>query len=182
MTPPHGWRIYTHLTYSQFSLSVAHSANSSFLQPSGKYSLHVWVQVQCKAATAFTQSESRRVEARVGSGSQLRNARRNARRPGQSDRRGIENLCFQTTTVAISGFLVSLKVMYGRVKKQKGDLEWLGRKQGPSESLTMCDRRSANGDRRWAVAENVDNLGDKFGGAQISRDQDIDQSEGVDGD
>ena len=46
----------------------------------------------------------------------------------------------------------------------------------------MCDRRSANGDRRWAVAENVDNLGDKFGGAQISRDQDIDQSEGVDGD
>ena len=90
---------------------------------SRKYSLHVWVQVQCKAATAFTQSESRRVEARVGSGSQLRNAPRNARRPGQSDRRGIENLCFQTTTVAISGFLVSLKVMYGRVKKQKGDLE-----------------------------------------------------------
>ena len=97
-----------------------------FLQPIGKYSLHVWVQVQCKAATAFTQSESRRVEARVGSGSQLRNARRNARRTGQSDRRGIENLCFQTTTVAISGFLVSLKVMYGRVKSKR-------------ETLSDCD-------------------------------------------
>ena len=150
MTPPHGWRIYTHLTSSQFSLSVAHSANSSFLQPIGKYSLHVWVQVQCKAATAFTQSESRRVEARVGSGSQLRNGRRNARRPGQSDRRGIENLCFQTTTVAISGFLVSLKVMYGRVKSKRetwSDCD--GSKDPPKVwRCAIVDRRMAIDDRR----------------------------------
>ena len=69
-----------HLTYRRFSPSVAHSASSRFLQPFGNYSLHVWVQVQCKAATAFPQSERKRVEARVGSCSRLRDARR----PGQS--------------------------------------------------------------------------------------------------
>ena len=58
------------------------------LQSTGKYSLHVWLQVQCKSATAFPQRESRRVEARVGSCGQLRNARR----PGQFDRQGIENM------------------------------------------------------------------------------------------
>ena len=45
----------------------------------------------------------------------------------------------------------------------------------------MCDRRSAIGDRRSAVAENVDNLRDKFGGAQDTREEEIDQSEGFDG-
>ena len=75
------------LTYRRFSPSAAHSASSRFLQPVGNYSLHVWVQVQCKAATASPQSERKRVEARVGSCSRLRDAWR----PGQSDRRGIGN-------------------------------------------------------------------------------------------
>ena len=59
-----------------------------FLQPIGNYSIHVWVQVQCKAVTVFPTSESRRVEAQVGSCSRLRNARH----PRQSDRRGIKNM------------------------------------------------------------------------------------------
>ena len=42
-------------------------------------------------------------------------------------------------------------------------------------------RQCAIDDRRSAVAENVDNLRDKFGGAQDTREEDIDQSEGFDG-
>ena len=45
----------------------------------------------------------------------------------------------------------------------------------------MCDRRSANCDRRSAVAENVDILRDKFGGAQDTREDEIDQTKGFDG-
>ena len=97
-----------------FSSSVADSANSCFLQPTEKYSLNVWVQVQCKAATAFPQSHSTRVEDRVGSCNQLRNARR----PGESDRRGIENELPDDDS-ADGGILVSLKVMYGRVESAR---------------------------------------------------------------
>ena len=46
----------------------------------------------------------------------------------------------------------------------------------------MCDCRSTIGDRRSAIADNVDHLGDRFGGTQISREEGIDRSEGFDGD
>ena len=49
-------------------------------------------------------------------------------------------------------------------------------------SLMIVDRRLTNGDRRCAIAENVDNLGDRFGGTHISREEGIDRSEGFDGD
>ena len=95
-----------HLTYRRFSPSVAHSASSRSWQPFGNYSLHVWVQVQCKAATAFPQSERKRVEARVGSCSRLPTlVALDSRIDGASE------ISFQTTTGATSGLLVSLKVM-----------------------------------------------------------------------
>ena len=75
------------VTYRRFSPSVAHSASSRFLQPFGNNFPHVWVQVQCKAATAYPKSERKCVEALVRSCGRLLDARR----PGQSDRRGIGN-------------------------------------------------------------------------------------------
>ena len=165
-----------HLTYRRFSPSVAHSASSRFLQPFGNYSLHVWVQVQCKFATAFPQSERKRVEAWVGSCSQLRDARR----PGQSDRRSIGNQLPDDD----SGDQWLIGVFdsdVGYSGRQNRDLEWPWPKQRPCKSSTMCDHRSAIGHRRSAVAENVDNLRDKFGGAQDTREEEIDQSEGFDG-
>ena len=72
-TPPHGWQIYTSLTYYQFYSSVAHSANSWFffnVQPTGKCHrrLYDWVQVQCKAETAFPQprADESKLESEIG--------------------------------------------------------------------------------------------------------------------
>ena len=127
-----------------FSSSVADSANSSFLQPTGKYSLNVWVQVQCKAATAFPQGESIRVEARVVSCSQLRNAMLYIPIDQAS------KMCFQTTTVPISGFLVSLKVMYWRVESARET--WIGR-EGNKTIRKFDDVRSSIDDWRSTIGD-----------------------------
>ena len=113
MTPPHGWRIYTHLTYSHFSSSVADSANSSILQPTGKYSLNVCVQVQCKVATAFPQcwACASKLESEVAVNFAM------LVDPDNSIDEA-SKMCFQTTTVPISGCWCLWKSCMGEWKAQ----------------------------------------------------------------
>ena len=180
MTPPQGWRIdVIWRTYRRFSPSacIAHSASSRFwcLQPFGNYSLHIWVQVQCKAATAFPQSERKRVEARVGSCSRT-------------------SQCSSPWTVRSMGYrrsasrrrqrrLLAYWCLWKRCRVEWKAKERLAVTLTEAKTLRKFDIvRSLIGDRRSAVAENVDNLRDKFGGAQDTREEEIDQSEGFDGD
>ena len=63
-------------------------------------------------------------------------------------------LCFKTTPVAISGVLVSLKVMYGRVdSKRENWSDCNGSKHPPK--VRQCAIVDSMGDRRSAVAKNA---------------------------
>ena len=98
---------------------MADSANSRFLQPTEKYSLNAWVQVQCKAATAFPKARAyaSKLESEVAVNFAMLVT-------PDSPINEASKMCFQTTTVPISGFLVSLKVMFGRVESARKT--WIG--------------------------------------------------------
>ena len=89
---------------------------------------------------------------------------------------GASEVSFQKTTAATCGLLLSLKVMSGRVEGKIETWSDLGRSKDAAKV-----RQCAMVDRRSTVAENVDILRDKFGGAQDTREKEIDQSEGFDG-
>ena len=177
MTPPLGWRIYTHLTYSHFSSTVADSANSSFCSPLGSIS---WMSgYKYSAKPRLRSPKARAYASKLESEVAVNFAMLVAPDSPIGD---ASKMFFQTTTVPISGFLVSLKVMYGRVESARDTWSGCEGNKDPPKVWWCAIRRSTIGDRRSAIAENVDNMGDRFGGTQISREEGVDRSDGFDGD
>ena len=184
---PYGWGMLTHLTVKLLCLVSNFFVGSSLFElylgccgPLGTilsiFSLYLGTSTSYSASRDCVPQK--REQTRRSSSRKLQwTSRCSSPRLVRSTRCGIENI----RPGDDSGDLVAYWCLWKwcRDREQK----WrLGGTVTESTTLRKLDNvLSSIGDRHSTTAENV-NLGDKFGSAQNTREQEIDQSEGFDGD